>query len=77
MTFEFSDESKLKKKWITYASTTWRSFKSQITSDYIMKPKPNIEHAWVKYPFLGKKVWKKFVKYRSSEEFMVSTRCIF
>ncbi|CAL5208382.1 unnamed protein product [Lathyrus oleraceus] len=75
--FEFSDDSKLKKKWITYAGTTWRSFKSWIMSDYITKPKANIECPWVKYHFLYKKVWKKFVKSRNSEKFMVSTTGIF
>lgn len=65
------------KKWITCAGMTWRSFKSRLTSDYIMKPKPNIKHSWVKYPYLDKKVWKKIMKSRSFEEFMVSTNCIF
>lgn len=77
MTFEFSDEPKLEKNRITYVGTASRSFKSRLTSDYIIKLKPNIKRLWVKYHFLGKKVRKKFVKFRSSEEFMVSTDCIF
>lgn len=75
--FEFSDDSKLKKKWITFVGTAWRSFTSRLTSDYTMKPEPNIESSWEKYIYLDKKVWKKFVKSRSSEKFMVGTNCIF
>lgn len=50
---------------------------SRLTSDYIRKSKPNLGLLWVRCNFLDKKVWKKFVKSRSSEEFLVITNYIF
>ena len=76
MNFEFIDDSKLKKRWISYAGTRWRGFKSQLTADYIRKPKSGLARPWIQYSFISKKQWKKFVKKRRSEEFKVSNTLI-
>ena len=76
MNFEFTDDSKLKKKWISYAGTRWRGFKSQLTRDYIRKPKSGLARPWIQYSFISKKEWNKFAKIRRFEEFKVSTSLI-
>ena len=73
MNFEFTDDSKLKKKWISYAGTRWRGFKSQLTADYISKPKSGLARPWIRYSFMSKKQWNKFVKIHRFEEFKVNT----
>ena len=77
MNFEFTDDSKLKKKWISYVGTRWRGFKSQLTVDYIRKPKSGLARPWIRYSFISKKQWKKFVRVRRSEELKVSTSLIY
>lgn len=47
----------------------WRGFKTQLTNDYITNPSKDCRHPLVKYPFLQKDIWEKFVESRKTPEF--------
>lgn len=52
----------MKNKWISYDGESWKEFKLQLTRDYIRKTMPNLEHSTVKYNFVDKGIWDKFVE---------------
>ena len=62
----------LKKEWIKYAGERWRGFKTQLTGEYIRKPKEGLAPAHIRYSFIKEEVWKEFLKSRDTPDFKVS-----
>jgi hypothetical protein len=62
----------LKDEWIRYAGDRWRGFKTQLTTKYITRPKPNVRPPFLKYDYITEAIWKEFVKSRDTPEFKVS-----
>lgn len=50
-----------------------RGFKAQHTNEYVKKPKDNVEHPYVKYSLIDRKVWEDFVKFRTTHEFLAKS----
>lgn len=56
------------------AGAKWRQFKSKLTVDYVMPflgEKKKLKKPPLKYAFVGKDIWKKFVSQRTSDEWML------
>ena len=67
----------MKKEWIKYAGERWRGFKTQLTDQYIKKPKKDLPPAHIKYSYIKDETWKEFLKTRDTPEFKVSRSYIF
>ncbi|CAL5210978.1 unnamed protein product [Lathyrus oleraceus] len=70
------DDSKVKKKVLTYAGERLRGLKTQLTHDYITHPttksieKPPYEI----YSFIDQDCWKEFIKSHTTAEFLAKSK---
>lgn len=71
--FIVPDDNMLK-KWFAYAVERWKGFKTQSINDYINHTKDNKVPRYVKYSYIDKKVWKHFVKSRTTPEFLAKSQ---
>ncbi|KAK2357452.1 hypothetical protein QL285_094718 [Trifolium repens] len=60
------DKDPLRKVWFQFAGDRWRGFKAQLTREYVTKPD---EAPYVRYTYISKAVWEKFLASRDTPEF--------
>ncbi|KAI3746870.1 hypothetical protein L6452_09312 [Arctium lappa] len=63
--WNIEEDDRLKKKTMSIASNSWRSFKSMLVKSYVRKNKTSCS----KYTFAKPNTWDKFVKLKSTPEF--------
>ncbi|CAL5191436.1 unnamed protein product [Lathyrus oleraceus] len=72
------DDSMVKKKLLTYVGERWRGFKTHLSHDYIKYPKeedePKCKPPYLMYSFIDQDVWEKFVKSRTTPEFLAKSQ---
>lgn len=71
-----TNDSKVKKKVLTYAGECWRGFKTQLTHDYITKPKTKNKEkpSYLMYSFIDQDCWEEFVKSHTTPEFLAKSK---
>lgn len=72
------DDSIVKKELLTYYGERWRGFKIQLTHDYIKHPinEDGLEYKppYLRYSFINQYTWEKFVKSRTTSEFLAKSQ---
>ncbi|KAK2444970.1 hypothetical protein QL285_015953 [Trifolium repens] len=63
------DKDPLRKVWFQFAGDRWRGFKAQLTREYVTKPDKAREPPYVRYNYISKDVWEKFLASRATPEF--------
>ncbi|KAK2375798.1 hypothetical protein QL285_076664 [Trifolium repens] len=63
------DKDPLRKVWFQFAGDRWRGFKAQLTREYVTKPDKAREPPYVRYTYISKDVWEKFLASRATPEF--------
>ncbi|PNX57129.1 hypothetical protein L195_g050244, partial [Trifolium pratense] len=66
---EDRDKDPLRNAWLSYAGDRWRGFKTQLTREYVSRPKEDRKPPYVRYTFIKPDVWKQFLASRDTPEF--------
>ncbi|CAJ2642138.1 unnamed protein product [Trifolium pratense] len=66
------DKDPLRNAWLSYAGDRWRGFKTQLTREYVSRPKEDHKPPYVRYTFIKPDVWKQFLASRDTPEFKLS-----
>ena len=71
LTYDVPNTNLLRTKWISYAGTRWRGFKSDLTSRYIYG-KLSDKNPCEQYAFLDEETWHAFRDQRLDPAFQVN-----
>ncbi|GAU41485.1 hypothetical protein TSUD_239610 [Trifolium subterraneum] len=64
-----NNKDPLKKVWMQFVGDRWRGFKTQLTREYVSKPKEDRDPPYVRYNFITEDIWEKFLESRETPAF--------
>ena len=67
LTYDVPPSETLKEKTLSYCSTRWRAFKTQLARDYIHNMKNKYATPCSKYTFIAEDTWWEFCKILTSQ----------